>query len=293
MKIALHARTFSEGSVADIERLIQALLKEKVSLAVSSVFASSCPAEWIADYELGVFSSEGPKDAQAIFSLGGDGTFLDTLTYVYKLGVPILGINMGRLGFLTHVLPKEISTSLKLFFEKKYSIENRTLVQLETVPEVSWDIPIGLNEFTLLRRGDPSLIRITCHLDNLLLNTYWADGIIISTPTGSTAYSMSCGGPLIMPDSKSLVITPINTHNFNIRPFVVSDRSTIELRVGTSDSRIVASLDSRNKYIHASTLFRIRKSPYTAQLITLKDHHFIRALKSRLNWGTDLRNGSS
>ena len=204
MKIALHARKITPTSLPYVQKALTFLSERKVSLVASPLFLDLYPKDFALKQKIVPCPRGNFSDCDAIFSLGGDGTFLDTLTQVYEVGTPILGINMGRLGFLASIPMDRMEEAFTRFLEGKYTLEQRALVHAEASPGLAWEVPVALNEFSLLRHDSSVLLGINCYLDGQLLNTYWADGVIISTPTGSTAYSMSCGGPLLMPGFSQL-----------------------------------------------------------------------------------------
>ncbi|MBN8684886.1 MAG: NAD kinase [Chitinophagales bacterium] len=225
-----------------------------------------------------------------VIVLGGDGTMLGAVTLVRDAGVPMLGINLGRLGFLSIIEKKFIEEAVTMLVRGQYAVEERTTLYLECNPELFGDIPFALNDCTLLKRDTSSMITIHTFLNGDYLNTYWADGIIIATPTGSTGYSLSCGGPVVFPGSGNFVITPVAPHNLNVRPIVISDESVISFEVEGRADNFICTLDSRFELIGAHTQLAVRKNDFKVKLALLQDHTFLRTIREKLTWGQDARN---
>ncbi len=240
----------------------------------------------------GFFTS--PKDFKHdydyAFSVGGDGTFLETITYIKKSNIPILGINMGRLGFLASVSKEEIALAIQSLYNKDYEIDNRSLIELETTPQLFGDFNYALNEITIHKQDSSSMIIIHTYLGDDFLNSYWADGLIISTPTGSTAYSMSVGGPIVMPGTNNFIISPIAPHNLNVRPIVVPDNIEITLRVEGRSNNFLVSLDSRSRVFNPTNELKIRKANYNIKVLQSKGNNFSDTLRNKFMWGIDSRN---
>ena len=227
-----------------------------------------------------------------MFTLGGDGTILRAVTYIRDLGIPILGINTGRLGFLATINKKAINESVELILKGEYSIQERTLLSVKTSPESKeiTELDFALNEVTIARKNTTSMIGVNTSLDNEYLTNYWADGLIIATPTGSTGYSLSCNGPVISPGSKSLVITPIAPHHLNARPMVISNETSIQLTIDSREKDFLISLDSRITSVPKNTKVFIKKANFTIKSIIPKNQSFLQTLRSKLLWGEDTRN---
>jgi NAD+ kinase len=240
------------------------------------------------------FSSHTELDTSfdLLISIGGDGTILRAATLVRNSGVPILGINAGRLGFLATVQKENIDSFLQFVIDKKYSISKRTLLGLDCSPEneAIKEINFAMNEITVSRKDTTSMITIETYLNDEFLNSYWADGLIISTPTGSTGYSMSCGGPILTPEVKSLVITPIAPHNLNARPLVIPDDTEIKLRVTGREDQYLVSLDSRVTTVKNESVLIIKKNPFEINMIEIPEETFLKTLRNKLLWGEDKRN---
>ena len=246
------------------------------------------------DIEYPTFSSDKGLDStfDMFVSFGGDGTILRATTFVKDLGIPIVGVNTGRLGFLSTFKKEDVRKVVQEFVAGAYTIVERSLVQLETpaLDAVFGKLNFALNEITVSRKDTTSMITVETHLNNEYLTSYWADGLIISTPTGSTGYSLSCGGPVIVPTAKSLVLTPIAPHNLNARPLVISDDTVIRLRVSGREENHLVSLDSRIASLENGQEITIKKAPFTIKMIEYTSESFLKTLRNKLLWGEDKRN---
>ena len=223
-------------------------------------------------------------------SIGGDGTLLAAITFVKNSDIPILGINTGTLGFISSVSTDQIEYAINHLLKGEYKIKKRTLLQLESLNNLFGETNFALNEVTVLKKDTSSMIRIHAYLDDEFINTYWADGLIISSPTGSTGYSLSCGGPIVLPGTNNFIITPIAPHNLNVRPIIVSDESKITLKVSKRDEIALVALDSRSRAIGPELELTIRKANYKVKLIQFEKQSFISTIREKLMWGKDKRN---
>ncbi len=225
-----------------------------------------------------------------VITLGGDGTILSAMTLIKDSGLPIMGLNLGRLGFLASIEKKYISTAIREWNEGRYTINERAMLYLESNMDLFGDQSFALNDFTIYKRDTSSMITIHTYINGEFLNSYWADGLIVATPTGSTGYSLSCGGPIIMPGSGNLVITPIAPHNLNVRPIVIPDNSVISFEVEGRSKTFLATLDSRSKSIDKTYQLAVRRNDATMRLIQLDSTSFMNTLRQKLAWGVDIRN---
>jgi NAD+ kinase len=239
-----------------------------------------------------LFSSQETIKGKAdfLFSIGGDGTLLDTITMVGDSGIPIIGINMGRMGFLSSIAKSEILPALDEIMDNMYTIDQRTLLRLETPNHLFGEFNYALNDVTVYKTTSISLLTIKTYINNEFLNTYWADGLIVATPTGSTAYSLSCTGPILTPDSANFVITPIASHNLTVRPIVIPDNSQISLLVESRQSECFVGLDSRIEKIDSTIRLDISKENFKINLLRLSNKFFFKTIREKLKWGLDLRN---
>ena len=223
-------------------------------------------------------------------TLGGDGTLLDMVTLIRDSGIPVIGINFGRLGFLASINKDDISAAIHAVVEKQFTLDSRELLSISSDTEIFGDDNFALNDITIHKRDDAAMITTHVHLNNEFLNSYWGDGIIISTATGSTAYSLSCGGPIIYPESNSIVLTPVSPHNLNVRPIVLPDTSTLYFDVECRSANYLISCDSRTAVIEKNIRFMVKKAAFTLNLIRLNNESYLSTLRNKLMWGLDARN---
>lgn len=286
MKIALHGRDFRQKSSRFVEKVLAMLTSHGADLMVSEKFAEY----YSLSDKFKVFKeSKQLKDVDHFISIGGDGTLLESVAYIGRKEIPVMGINTGRLGFLATISREETEQAIRDLFKGKLKTSPRALLQLDSTPGLFGKMPYALNDFTILKK-DTSMIRVEVFVDGELLNAYWADGLVVSTPTGSTGYSLSCGGPLVHPRSESIIITPVSPHNLTVRPIVVSDKVELEFRVEGRAKNFQVSLDTRYETIDDSFSLRIRRAPFRVKLAQLADHHYFSTLRQKLNWGLDIRN---
>lgn len=231
-----------------------------------------------------------PRDTYCLISVGGDGTLLDTITLIQDSGIPVLGINTGRLGFLSAISTDETEFAAKALTTGDYFIDSRSMIQLNSPAELFGSINYALNELTVLKRDNSTMISISAYVDDQFLNTYWADGLIVATPTGSTGYSLSCGGPIISPESRTFIITPIATHNLTVRPIVIPDSSTMKLRISGRTQDYLVVLDSRSKPLSTTAELVIRRAPFNINLVCVGQKDFYKTIRNKLAWGLDKRN---
>lgn len=276
-----------------IKLLIQLLTEEKVVFYLYTPFAKELTKAGlqVADIETIAITKElKEKNIDVAITLGGDGTILHAITLVKDTEIPILGINLGRLGFLAIIEKKIIAEAIYQLIHRQYTIENRSLLKLECSIPLFNHFPYALNDFTINKRDTSSMITIHTYIDDELLNSYWADGIIISTPTGSTGYSLSCGGPIIFPNSRNFVITPVAPHNLNVRPIVIPDSNRIKVVVEGRTDSFMCTLDSRYETITSAHQMEISKGSFDIGFIKLEGQTFMNTLSDKLLWGLDKRN---
>jgi NAD+ kinase len=291
MRIGLHGRDFKEKSSRFIEKLLGQLMNYGTEIWLSSKLVKQVESSSLKKVRFKTFEfGDNLKSLDFFFSLGGDGTMLESVTYVGKAEVPILGINTGRLGFLATTSREHADDALDSLFKGNYKIESRTLLKLISSPKLFGSINYALNDLTIMKKDTSSMITVHVFLDGELLNSYWADGIIVSTPTGSTGYSLSCGGPLVYPKSESFVITPVSPHNLGSRPIVIADNSEISFQVEGRSKKYLVSLDSRFETIDDSVKLVVKKEKFKVKLVMLPGHHYFKTLRQKLNWGLDVRN---
>lgn len=292
MNIAIYGRSFNDNFIPHIQHLFDGLIKRKSQLFIFEAFNSYLRPRISISSEVKLFSkhTEIKNKVDCLISIGGDGSILDSVSLVRDAGIPILGINAGRLGFLSTISKDEIDTAVNSLFDKNYRIEKRSLIKVETSNHLFGKNDFALNELTLHRKDSGSMITIHTYIDDLYLNSYWADGLIVATPTGSTAYSLSCGGPIVAPGSDNFVITPIAPHNLNVRPIIVSDSNIIRLKVEGRSKHFLATLDSRTYNVDSEDELVIRKAEFKIKLIQLNEQNFFGTIRNKLMWGIDKRN---
>ncbi|SHL86158.1 NAD kinase [Flavobacterium xinjiangense] len=294
MKVAIYGQYYQNSTEPIIKDIFVFFNTNKVEMVIDSAFLKILYEKKIVQKEYKTFESHTELDTSfdMLISIGGDGTILRAATLVRDSGVPILGINAGRLGFLATVQKENIAEFMQFVIEKKYTLSKRTLLSLSCSPnnESIQDINFAMNEITVSRKDTTSMITIDTYLNDEFLNSYWADGLIISTPTGSTGYSLSCGGPILTPDVKSLVITPIAPHNLNARPLVVPDETEIRLKVTGREENYLVSLDSRITSVKNESILTIKKTPFQINMVEIPEETFLKTLRTKLLWGEDKRN---
>lgn len=294
MKIGIYGQFYHDNSEVYIQMLLDALQKKEAEVVIEENFLEIINRNQDITKNFSNFSTFTELDASfdLFFSIGGDGTILKAITFVRDLGIPIVGINTGRLGFLATIQKEEMTESLNHILEGEYSISERSLLSVETVPQSEEILPLNfaLNEVAVNRRNTTSMIKVETFVNDKYLTSYWSDGLIVATPTGSTGYSLSCGGPVIDPNANSIVLTPIAPHNLNARPLVIPDSSAISLKVSGRENSFLMSMDSRIATLANETNIIIKKAPFNIKLLQLQDDSFIKTLRKKLLWGEDKRN---
>ena len=289
MKIAVYSSLQDEAC----QQTVRYLLETAHSMCIA-VTCHKAVCQWLEDQSLSSFSSYDNlnKDTDVFFSVGGDGTLLRSLELIRDTEIPVIGVNTGRLGFLATLQADDIHVALQAFVDQQYSVEKRSLLEVD-IKGAATDLtafPLALNEVGVSRKNTTSMITVHTKINGEPLNSYWADGFIVSTPTGSTGYSLSNGGPIIDPNSKSLVLTPIAPHNLNARPLVISEDDVVELRVTSREDAHLLSLDSRTHTIPTGQVIRIQKATFPLHLARLNDDSYYKTLRNKLHWGKDRRN---
>jgi NAD+ kinase len=292
MKIAIYGRPFNDqGVLPYIQQVFDTLLQHEVEIYVHHQLHHYLQGN-ISNVPYKVLN-QGDKIKGVIdlfFTLGGDGTLLDMVTVICDSGIPIIGINFGRLGFLASINKSDIASAIHAVINKEFTLDSRELIRIDSDLEIFGDDNFALNDITIHRRDDAAMITTHVFLDKEFLNSYWGDGIIISTPTGSTAYSLSCGGPIIFPESNSLVLTPVSPHNLNVRPIVLPDTCTLAFDVECRSANYLVSCDSRTAVIEKTMRFTVKKAGFRLNLIRLNNESYLSTLRNKLLWGLDVRN---
>lgn len=293
MKIGIYAKSISSSFIAKLNELFTSLQHINAEIWLHPNFKSA-----ISEYQSLVNISNNsiitgndiPDNLNFLITIGGDGTFLEALSAIKLKNIPLLGINTGRLGFLADISPNEIHSTLLAISNNEYNIEHRAILQASLQPGLDIEFPYAINDLTVHKRDTSSMIVIHVYIDDVFLANYWADGLIIATPSGSTAYSMSVGGPIVSPDSKNLIITPIASHNLTVRPLVIPDNKNISLKIESRDSKFLLSLDSRSYAIEKTLEVQVKIAEKHISLIKLSNHSYYSTLRNKLMWGVDKRN---
>jgi NAD+ kinase len=292
MIVAVYNRTFGKEDIPAISKILSALQAHKIQLVFYKDFYNQLKDSFSFDETPAFFTSrlDLPIQTDMLISLGGDGTMLDTVSFIGDSNIPLIGINLGRLGFLAAISENEAADAIESLVRGSYTIEKRSLLHLESSMPIFEDAPFALNEFTIHRKDSSSMIKIHTYLNGEFLNTYWADGLIVATPTGSTGYSLSCGGPVVFPQTSSFVITPVAPHNLSTRPIVVPDDNVISFELEGRTDHFLCTLDSRTETIPTSIQLAVKKENFTISLIRPDEHNFLKTIRQKLYWGIDRRN---
>lgn len=293
MQVVIYSQLLKEKDISHVQALFDLLAEERFSTYVYGPYLEELRPHIKFKKDVGQIESHLDfkiKRFDMIITLGGDGTILKAATLVRDYGIPILGINLGRLGFLARVEKTKLRETLRLLALGRFTTENRDMLYLESSLPVFDETPFALNDFTLLKRDTSSMITIHTFVNGSYLNSYWADGLIVATPTGSTGYSLSCGGPIVFPGSGNFVVTPVAPHNLNVRPIVLSDDSVISFEIEGRAENFLCTLDSRFETITSVHSLAVRKNAFGIQLVKLPGISFMDTLRSKLNWGEDRRN---
>ncbi|HEY1114854.1 MAG TPA: NAD kinase [Chitinophagaceae bacterium] len=292
MKVAVYSRGIDTEQHKDVQLFFNELAQEGIKPVIYAPLLHQLK-EYIS-FPDGTerFSSadELTEDIEFIISLGGDGTILDTATLVGRKDIPVAGINFGRLGFLASIGRDELTTAIKALARRSFIIDKRVLLHLDASLPMFGDAPFALNEFAIHKRDTSPMIKIHTYLNGELLYTYWADGLIVATPTGSTGYNLSCQGPIVFPDAGSFAITPIAPHHLNVRPIVVPDSTILSFEIESRSDEVIVSLDSRREIVNKNIQLAVRKETFHIKLVRLNENNFLQTLRNKLSWGVDKRN---
>jgi NAD+ kinase len=292
MKLALFGKSIRKENYPYLLQLIDKLEAHRCELLVYKPFLEILKT--IVDFRSEAMPFGNHEElagkADMLFSIGGDGTLLDSVSLVRDSGIPVLGINLGRLGFLSSISRNDIIPAVDKVMKGEYSLEHRTLLHLDSDSMLFGNFSCALNDLTVTRKDSTALIVIHVYVDGVFLNSYWADGLIVATPTGSTAYSLSSGGPIVAPGSENFVITPLAPHNLTIRPIVISDKSEISIKVEGRDEEYLVSLDSKTDVIMPGEELRIRRADFSIDLVKIESKDFYTTIRDKLKWGIDARN---
>lgn len=293
MLIALYNRVYDQEDISFLRQTIALIQTYPITIVIYDRFYQQLLSDGIEFYQEPILYNEQssiPQETQCLISFGGDGTILDVVTFIGKKQIPVMGINMGRLGFLAAVSMEEVNQAIRALVEGTYTIDERSLMHLDSNYPIFDQAPFALNEFTIHRAHTSSMIKIHTYLNGEFLNTYWSDGLIIATPTGSTGYSLSCNGPVVFPQASNFIITPVAPHNLNIRPIIVPDTSIISFEVEGRTDEFLCTLDARSTTISKHHQLAIRKESFNFKLIRLNEQNFLKTIRQKLYWGIDSRN---
>lgn len=292
MRIAIYGRTFNDSVLPYVQQVFDSLQQYNVTPIIYQKFNAFLKDKIKLPANTEVFSGydELFNHAEVFLSLGGDGTMLDTLSLIRNSNIPVIGINFGRLGFLASINKDEIATAIQALINKQFTLDKRSLLSLESENNLFAEENFAMNDITIHRRDNSAMMIIHAYMNNEFINSYWADGLIIATPTGSTAYSLSCGGPIIYPSSQNFVITPIAPHNLNVRPVIIPDNYSLSFEVEARESKFLLSCDSRTVTVERSVKINIKKADFSINLVRLNNESYLSTLRNKLLWGIDTRN---
>lgn len=292
MKIAIYGRVFNDSVLPFVQEVFDILAQHQIEVIIFSKFHGFIHKKINLPVNLQIFSShqELLNRADVLLSLGGDGTLLDTLSLIRDSQIPIIGINFGRLGFLASINKNEIKTAIEALVHNDYTLDKRSILNLDSCNSLFVDENFALNDITIHRRDNSAMMIIHAFMNGEFINSYWADGLIIATPTGSTAYSLSCGGPIILPNAQNFVITPIAPHNLNVRPIIVPDNVQLTFEIEARSTKFLLSCDSRTETVDRSVKITVNKAKFNINLIRLNNETYLTTLRNKLLWGIDTRN---
>jgi len=292
VKIALFGKAFNTEHLDYLRILIESLENRGCKLLIWKPFYVLLKDKVVFNHPVTLFNDHADLNGQAdmLFSVGGDGTMLHSVQLVRDSGIPIAGINLGRMGFLSSIPKTEIITAVEEIVNHRYRIDKRTLISLNSPTTLFSDFNYAFNELSINKKENSSMVVVHVWVNDQLLLSYWADGLIIATPTGSTAYSLSCGGPILTPDSSNFVITPIAPHNLSVRPVVIPDSSLIRIRVDSRDHQALVGLDSQSAIITPDHELVVGKAGFHVNLVQRLNENFFSTIRAKLNWGSDIRN---
>jgi len=291
MKVGIHGKEFDDSIKEFIQHVFNQLYEKEIQIYLSNEFAHLLREADIQLKDYNIYKEdEDLSYLTHFFTFGGDGTLLEAVAHIGSSELPILGVNTGRLGFLATTAKQDFDEALKAVISGNYTFDERTLLKLETPADLFGSDSFALNDFTILKKDTSSMIVVHAFIDGEFLNSYWSDGIIVSTPTGSTGYSVSCGGPLVLPQSNNFILTPVSPHNLTVRPMVVPDNCELSFKIEGRGKNFLVSLDSRYETVDNEVELKVRKEDFCAKLIRLENSNYFKTLRQKLNWGFDIRN---
>ncbi len=292
MKVAIYSRRLDEETEHHLKALMQELRLQRAECILFEPLVTESLARSMRSFNFEIFNTAADltPEVDCMISLGGDGTMLDAVTFIRDKEIPLLGINFGRLGFLASIAKNELRPAVESLISRTFLIEQHTLIHVDANLPLFGDAPFALNEFVVHKRDISPMIKVHAYMNGEFLNTYWADGLIVSTPTGSTGYNLSCNGPIVFPESRSFVITPVAPHNLNVRPLVVSDDNIISFELEGRADQFICSMDARRELVDKNIQLAVRRENFTIGLVRLNENTFLETLRNKLTWGLDKRN---
>jgi NAD+ kinase len=292
MRVAIYSRGLDFEQENPLLVLLEELARHDISILIFHQLLERFTLPQHLHEKVVAFKTSDDLDEQidCLISLGGDGTLLDTVTFVKDKNIPILGINFGRLGFLASISKDELASAVDSLINHTYLVDKRILIHLDSNEKLFGETPFALNEFAIHKRDISPMVKIHTYLNGEFLNTYWADGLIVSTPTGSTGYNMSCNGPIVFPESASFVITPVAPHNLNVRSIIVPDTNVVSFEVESRGDQFICALDARREIVNKTIQLAVRREKFAINLVRLNENSFLSTLRTKLTWGLDKRN---
>jgi NAD+ kinase len=290
LKIALYGKRFDDEFTENIEKLLESIVRRGIGIVIHEKFYLFLTHKVALPGNAEIFrTTEDLQGVSFLLSVGGDGTLLETAAIIRDSRIPVLGINTGRLGFLSPISKDSIDMAIEALVNQDYTLDKRSLIEVRSSQQEFGDFPFALNDVTITNKQRNSMITIHAYVNDQFMSTYWADGLIVATPTGSTAYSLSCGGPIVMPESNNVILTPIAPHNLNVRPFVISNTSKVSLRAEGREPQFLLTLDSRTFVIDNETIIDLTRANFEFHLVTLTGFGFFNTIRQKMGWGLDAR----
>jgi NAD+ kinase len=293
MKIAIYGRQFNNTVLPHVQQIFNILAEQNIETLVHDKYNHFISGKIFFPKKFQIYRNYQDlisSDVDVMISLGGDGTLLDTVTLIRDSNIPVIGINFGRLGFLASINKDDISSAINSLINKEYTLDKRVQLCIESELNLFGNENFALNDVTIHKRDTSAMMIVHAYLNGDFLNSYWADGLIVATPTGSTAYSLSCGGPIIFPGSGNMAVTPISPHNLNVRPIVLSDTNILSFEIEGRSSKYLLTCDSRTEVIDTSIKISVKKADFGINLMRLNNENYLSTLRNKLLWGIDTRN---
>ena len=290
VKIALYGKRFDDEFTNSIEKLLDSMVRRGIGIVVHEKFYLFLTQKVTLPSTIEIFrTTEDLQGVSFLLSVGGDGTLLETAAIIRDTRIPVLGINTGRLGFLSPVSGNDIDQAIEALVNQDFTLDKRSLIEVKSAQQDFGDFPYALNDVTITNKQRSSMITIHAYVNDQFMSTYWADGLIVATPTGSTAYSLSCGGPIVLPESNNVILTPIAPHNLNVRPFVLPNTGKVSLRAEGREPHFTLTLDSRSYVVDNETIIDLTRANFEFHLVSLSGHGFFNTIRQKMGWGHDAR----